>query len=520
MAISRRDFLKLGALVSASAALSSCAPVYLRLAGNLPAVPWKPLSPGGFLALNRLTFGPRVEERARFAETGLQAWIEEQLAFESIDDFDVELLLSPFKTLKMAANELEAVSNELFENYDRTTVPDELRRATLLRQIYSKRQLYEVMVEFWSDHFNIFVEKGNCFYLKTVDDREVARKHTLGSFRDLVWASAHSPAMITYLDNQANHKDAPNENYARELMELHTLGVDGGYTQKDVMELARCLTGWTVKEHFWLGDFVFQGEWHDAGTKEVLGISVANGGVKEAEQVIEMLAEHPGAAYFISTKLARRFISDDPPQEIVRKAAQAFLDTHGDIRSVLRVVLLDGLPLARPKYKRPLNFVTSALRMLNVETDGAALHDHLLRMGQLHFNCPTPDGYPDQSEAWQGSLLPRWQFAFELIRNEIPGTKQNLNALMDVSHLHLRQAVSPRRARCPRSTRRVNGVQVSNGSLQGDVDSLASLLLGAPLARVARDGLIDSVQSEGATEEETLQIIAAGLVASPAFQWR
>jgi uncharacterized protein (DUF1800 family) len=349
------------------------------------------------------------------------------------------------------------------------------------------------MVEFWSDHFNIFVEKGNCFYLKTVDDREVIRKHALGNFRDLVWASAHSPAMLTYLDNQSNHKGAPNENYARELMELHTLGVDGGYSQQDVMELARCLTGWTVKEHFWLGDFVFKDELHDQGVKNVLGRTIQPSGRSEAEQVVDDLVMHPSTARFIAAKLTRRFIADDPPPVIVEKATQTFLDTNGDIKSVLRVILFDGLPLAQPKYKRPANFVLSALRMLNVETDGVAINDHLLRMGQLYFNHPTPDGYPDVSDAWQGNLMPRWQFAFALIRNEIKDTKHNLNSLLDVS---------------------------STGILQDDVDSITSLLLGAPIERSARDGLIDTVRAAGATDEETLQIIAASVIASPAFQWR
>lgn len=491
--LSRRDFLKLTTLVTASAALASCAPAYRKLAGDLPAVLWSPLSAGDFLALNRITFGPRVEDRARFSDIGLQAYMEEQLAFDSIHDFDCELLLNPFKTLKMAANELEAISNQLFENYDREQVPNELRQATLLRQLYSKRQLYEVMVEFWSDHFNIFVEKGNCFYLKTVDDREVIRKHALGSFHDLVWASAHSPAMLVYLDNQANEKSHPNENYARELMELHTLGVDGGYSQQDVMELARCFTGWTVKEHFWLGDFVFKEDLHDTGLKKVLGFEIRPSGLKEAEQVIETLVRHPGTARFIATKLTRRFIADEPPQVIVEKAADTFLRTNGNIQAVLRVILLDGLPLAQPKYKRPANFVLSAMRMLNVETDGAALQDHLLRMGQAYFNWPMPDGYPDRSEAWQGNLMPRWQFAFELIRNEIAGTKHNLNHLLDVS---------------------------SRGVLQDDVDALASLLLGSPLERFARDKLIDSVREAGATDEEILPILAAGIIASPAFQLR
>ena len=493
MTLSRRDFLKLGALVTASAALSSCAPIYRTLAGDLPAVPWALVSAGDFLALNRLTFGPRVEERARFAEIGLQAYIEEQLAFDSINDFDCELQLNPFKTLKMAANELEGVSNQLFENYDREKVPNELRQATLMRQLYSKRQLYEVMVEFWSDHFNIFVEKGNCFYLKTVDDREVVRSHAMGSFRDLVWASAHSPAMMVYLDNQANEKSHPNENYARELMELHTLGVDGGYSQQDVMELARCLTGWNVKEHFWLGEFVFKADLHDTGEKKVLGLTIQPEGQSEAEQVIEQLVTHPSTARFICTKLARRFIADEPPQALIEKAAQIFLDTQGDIKAVLRVILLDGLPLAQPKYKRPANFILSSLRMLNAETDAVGLHDYLLRMGQLYFNWPTPDGYPDRSAAWQGTLMPRWQFAFEFIRNEIKNTKHNLTALLDVS---------------------------STGILQDDVDALTSLLLGAPMERVARDELIASVRSAGATPEETLQIIAASLIAAPAFQWR
>ena len=281
MSLSRRDFLKLGALVTTSAALSSCAPVYRRLAGNLPAVRWTALAAEDFLALNRMTFGPRVEERAHFVNVGLQAWVEEQLAYESIDDLGCEIRLVPFKTLTMAANELEAISNQLFDNYDRERIPAELRQATLMRQIYSRRQLYEVMVEFWSDHFNIFIGKGNCFFLKTVDDREVVRKHALGSFRDLLWASAHSPAMLVYLDNQANEKSAPNENYARELLELHTLGVDGGYSQQDVMELARCLTGWNVKDHFWLGDFVFKPDLHDTGEKTVLGLPVENAGLGE-----------------------------------------------------------------------------------------------------------------------------------------------------------------------------------------------------------------------------------------------
>ena len=493
MSLSRRDFLKLSALLAGSAALSSCAPIYQRLAGGLPVTAWTEMDAHDFLALNRLTFGPRVEERARFAEIGLQNYIEEQLAFDSIDDFACDLQLSPFKTLRMDANELEAISNELFENYDRETVPNELRQATFLRQLYSKRQLYDVMVEFWNDHFNIFVEKESCFLLKTVDDREVIRKHALGSFRDLVWASAHSPAMLVYLDNQANVKGTPNENYARELMELHTLSVDGGYTQTDVMELARCLTGWSVKKHFWLGEFTFREKEHESGAKNLLGLAIPEAGQGEAEQVIEHLAAHPSTARFIVTKLARRFLADDPPREIVEKATQVFTETGGDIKSVLRVILLDGLPLAQPKFKRPLNFVLSAARALNVETDGAAFYQPLARMGQLPFSWPTPDGYPDRSDAWMGNLMPRWQFALELTRNEMKNTRLNLMRLLD---------------------------QVSTGRLEDDADALASLLLGAALPRSTRDDLLAAVVDAGASADETLRVLAAGILASPAFQWR
>jgi uncharacterized protein (DUF1800 family) len=494
MALSRRDFLKLSTLLAASAALASCAPVYRRLAGDQPA--WTPLDARDFLALNRITFGPRPAERARFAEIGLQAFIEEQLDHESINDLVCNLQLSNFKTLHMDANEIEGVTNQLFDGYDRERPINELRQATLLRQIYSQRQLHEMMVEFWSDHFNIFIEKEPLFYLKTIDDREVIRKHALGNFRDLLWASAHSPAMLVYLDNHVNEQSHPNENYARELMELHTLGVDGGYSQQDVMELARCLTGWSVKEHFWLGEFTFNVDMHDPAEKKVLGRTIQPNGQREAEQVIEQLAVHPSTARFIATKLTRRFIDDEPPQEIVEKAARTFLDTQGDIKAVLRVILFDGLPLAQLKYKRPSNFITSALRLTNSETDGA-MQDYLVRMGQPYFGLPTPDGYPDVSAPWQSNLMPRWHFAFELMRDEIAGTKNNLRSLLDVSHL-----------------------QVSTGRLEDDVDALTSLLLGAPLERFARDELLASVRTAGATPEETLPILAAGIIASPAFQWR
>lgn len=499
MNLSRRDFLKLTSLLAASTALTSCAPAN-RLLAPLTNVIWPALPAADFLALNRVSFGPNAEERVRFAQIGLANWIEEQLAPESIDDHGCEIRLRNLGTLKMSASDLFDVSDQIFDGVDRLKVSKELRQATLLRQVYSRRQLFEVMAEFWSDHFNISTEKGDCYYLKTVDDREVIRSHALGSFRDLVWASAHSPAMLVYLDNQANTKGAPNENYARELMELHTLGVDAGYTQQDVMELARCLTGWTVKEHFWRGQFTFDEKLHDTGTKQVLGLDIHEAGQAEAERVIERLTEHPAAARFISTKLARRFLADDPPAEIIEKAALTFERTHGDIRAVLRVILLDGLDpkgLPRPlgsKYKRPNNFIASALRAFNAETDGGeAVQDFILRMGQVPFNWPTPDGYPDRAQAWQGNLMPRWQFAFALARNEMKGTEIDLPKLMDT---------------------------VGTKTLEESADQIASLLLGSPLEPSARDELLTALRSAGADEVESLNIFTAGILASPAFQWR
>src|SRR6185436_1372811 len=234
---SRREFLRLAGLVAAGATVSACTSVYDKIAGDpKPLTRWPEATGNNFRLLSRLTFGPRAEERQRVAEIGAPAWIEEQLAYESLPDHALNVRLQKFETLTMSATEIADWSGELFDDQNQDWAPTELRQAALLRQVYSQRQLYEVMVEFWTDHFNISTAKGDGWFLKTVDDREVIRKHALGKFRDLLWASAHSPAMLVYLDNQVNQKGAPNENYAREVMELHTLGVNGGYTQQDVME--------------------------------------------------------------------------------------------------------------------------------------------------------------------------------------------------------------------------------------------------------------------------------------------
>lgn len=500
-ALSRRDFLRLSGITAASVTLAACAPVYGYLAGDahplsgLDGLPDSPADLANFRALNRLTFGPRLEERMRVAKIGLLAWIEEQLAPETIDDREVEIRLRRFETLKLKAADLAELGDKLFDEVDKTGVPADLRQATLLRQVYSRRQLYEAMVEFWTDHFNISVEKGDCWFLKTVDDRQTIRPHALGHFQELLWASAHSPAMLVYLDNQSNQAGAPNENYARELLELHTLGVEGGYSQQDVMELARCLTGWSVKTHFWRGEFTFKASQHDSQAKRVLGVDIPASGLAEAEGVLERLASNPATAQFIARKLACRFIADDPPQALITRAAGTFARTQGDLRAVLRALLLDGLKEAQPKFKRPANFLVSTLRMLGARTDGGpALHDFLLRMGQPYFAWPTPDGYPDRAATWQGNLMPRWQFALALARGEIAGTRLDLPALIPAL-----KAESP--------------TQVT--------DRLSRILLGVSLIPAVRDELLAALKAtDPVVDAELPTILTAGLVASPAFQWR
>lgn len=494
MTDSRRTFLKLMGLVAGSTTLAGCNSIYGQIAGSSPP-PTLELtgSSAEFQLLNRLTYGPRHTDRAHIAGIGVQAWIEEQLAPAAIDDSQCELRLRPFDSLTLDPAALfDMYGDGLFDEQDRESAPAELRQATILRQVYSQRQLFEVMVEFWSDHFNISVQKGDCFYLKTIDDREVIRTHALGNFRDLLWASAHSPAMLIYLDNQVNEKSHPNENYARELMELHTLGVDGGYTQNDVMELARCLTGWSVKERFWRGQFTFRPEMHDDGHKEVMGLQIAPSGQAEAELVVEMLASHEHTARFITRKLAHRFLGDDPPADVVQSATDTFRRTGGDIKSVIRVLLLDGLAPRQkqlPKFKRPVNFVVSALRQSHAETNvGAAIHAYLVRMGQSPFDWPTPDGYPDSNIDWMNNLLPRWQFALSLVRNELPGT------LVDVEMLLGDALTLPRQ-----------------------ISRLSELFLGSSIPPDKSELLLQSLAQAG---DEIHIILAAGLLASPAFQWR
>jgi uncharacterized protein (DUF1800 family) len=495
VSLSRREFLRLSGWVAGTAAVTACAPAYGRLADlGVSDAPWPEGGEEAFRRLLRLTYGPLPSERQQVASEGLAAWVETQLAPDSLDDARLALRLRPLDALDLEA--------EVLADWEQDVVVDQLRRATLLRRQFSTRQLYERMVEFWTDHFNIYLAKGDCWFLKVVDDRDVVRRHALGNFRDLLMASAHSPAMLVYLDNQANEKAAPNENYSREVMELHTLGVGSGYTQLDVMELARCLTGWGVKRHFWRGQFQFDAQAHAGGVKRVLGMDVQSAGEAEAEEVLSTLALHPATAYHLSAQLVERFIVDHPLQaapRLVDRGAQAFLNSGGEIKAVLKAIFLEGL--TRPnfvlpaKFKRPSDFVVSALRLLDVESDGGApIQSHLSAMGQGLFDWPTPDGAPDVEEAWASNLLPRWSFALELAQNSLEGSPVSLPKLLQ-------------------------GAGASSPS--ATLSAFSRLLLGkAPPPEVAM-ALADGFARSGADPAEDIPaVVIAGLLASPAFQWR
>ncbi len=332
-------------------------------------------------------------------------------------------------------------------------VVTELQRAKVLRAVYSERQLYEVVVDFWENHFSIYANKDADRWLLTGFDRDAIRPFALGRFRDLLGATAHSPAMLFYLDNWQSSvlreypatKDKParksggiNENYARELMELHTLGVDGGYTQKDVQEVARCFTGWSIRKPNEEGLFFYNPGQHDNGEKTVLGTRItAGGGIGDVEKVLDILAKHPSTARFIATKLARRFIGDDPPKVVIDRAAQVFLRTDGSIRDTLKSII-ESPEFASPaayqtKVRSPFEFVVASLRATAAETDAnRPVLDWIARMGQPVFGRLTPDGYPDKSSEWlsNNDMLARFNFAVALSANKIAGTKIDTRKLL------------------------------------------------------------------------------------------
>ncbi|HET6381820.1 MAG TPA: DUF1800 domain-containing protein [Armatimonadota bacterium] len=448
--IRRREALQLGAAAAGIVALSGCEPMEQQLTpvslptDAFPPPPTRRVAPSVRL-LNRAAFGPRPGDVERVDQIGLAAFVEEQLHPPTPETKDPigflkdhlhlnDLDDDPACTWRVRAlgDMLTTDTGLLFDEDDHRLV-QALRQATLLRAIYSRHQLLERMVEFWSDHFNIYAFKGAGPQYKVVDDQTTIRQHAFGRFRDLLGASAHSAAMLGYLDNTVNRKGVPNENYARELMELHTLGVNGGYTQHDVQQVARCLTGWSSERHWRRGAFVFNAAVHDNGEKVVLGHRIPpGGGVRDGERVLDILAAHPSTARHLATKLCIYFLGE-APDEMVKRLAGIYLKTHGDIRSVVRPLLNSPELLeSKPILKRPFDYLVSTCRALNVDTDaGLPLQQHLEKMGQPLFAWPMPDGFPERASAWTGTLIPRWNYAMDLSANRLKNTLLNWTALTD-----------------------------------------------------------------------------------------
>ena len=460
--------------------------------------------------LNRLAYGPRPGDVESVRAIGRDRWIDQQLRPDRIPDPALPARLASLRTTRLSTRdlleryeiprearreiqarraemenaseeELREVRRDLMRKYRNgmegtpQQVVQELQSAKILRAVYSERQLDEVLVDFWMNHFNVFAGKGPVKFMVGEYERDVVRPHAWGRFEDLLRATAESPAMLFYLDNwlsadpnappmgfryRARRPQAPeqarkrglNENYAREIMELHTLGVDGGYTQKDVTEVARCFTGWTMRgvrsremnprSLFELGgtphppdprrqgqpEFFFNDRMHDRGEKVVLGHRIEGGGKDEGDHVIHLLATHPSTARFVSYKLARRFVSDEPPKDLVDRAAETFRQTGGDIRAVVKAIVTSPAffaPEARSaKVKTPFEFVVSAVRASGAEVDDARpLAQRIAAMGMPLYLQPPPTGYKDTADAWVSTsgLLARFNLAIDLAAGRVRG---------------------------------------------------------------------------------------------------
>ena len=516
--------------------------------------------------LNRLGFGPRPGDLERVLQMGVGKYVEQQLHPEKIADTATVLKLQALPTLTMSNAELfdrferplrEARRQRQADAGDgkevdleqiRQMIPpekrprriiEELSVARVVRAAESERQLNEVMADFWLNHFNVFAPKGLDRVFITSFERDVVRPRMWGKFEDLLLATARSPAMLFYLDNarsvadeehrppvfarraaffgrqalrgmnpemaRQNRQNAPkgiNENYARELMELHTLGVDGGYTQKDVSELARVLTGWSIGQPGARGgrgegEFVFRPAMHDIRAKTVLGQTFpAGGGIEEGEKMISILAHHPQTARHVALKLCQRLVADDPPEALVERVARTFLASAGDLRETVRAIVTSP-EFSDPKYYRvkmkpPFEYVVSAVRAVDATTDGKALARQLLQMGEPLYLCQPPTGYSDRAEAWVNSaaLLSRLNFALALAAGQLPGTSARLDRLIS---------------------------EAQASSADQTVEALARVLLHGELSESTRETIRQRLTDE-VSDAAPLSTITGLILGSPEFQ--
>jgi len=449
-------------------------------------------------ALNRLGFGPHPGEVEQIQKTGLENWIQSQLHPENTADPVIDARLAEYPALGLSAASLldkypppdvaakrlglkvdeyqkrlqdlakqpQGMSSLPFK--DQQEIVNELMQAKLLRAIYSAHQLSEQLEDFWFNHFNVFIYKDLDRWYMIPYERDAIRPHVLGKFRELLEANAKSPAMLFYLDNSSSAdphafdrlklhpvsarpgvklpplgpKRGLNENYGRELMELHTLGVDGGYTQQDVIDVARAFTGWTIESPRENPAFYFDERLHDPDPKRVLGKKINAGGIRDAEQVLDLLAKNQHTARHISLQLAQHFVSDTPPEALVKRMAKTFEKSKGDIRAVMSTMIYSpefwSRTAFRAKVKTPFELVASTVRALGADVDQPLqMAQWVARIGEPLYQCLTPNGYSDAAASWvsTGSLLNRMNFAVALTNNKIRGAQVDVNSLvgLDVS---------------------------------------------------------------------------------------
>jgi len=586
------------------------------LVAQRSAIPARPDARTVTHVLDRIGFGARPGDVARVQQLGLAAYIEAQLHPDRVENTALDERLAGFTTIAMSSGELAEKyylpALELRRQQDRQQAQtaaqsgggdmtmagaqpppapmltpeqrqiqqgqqlaaNELMQAKILRAVMSERQLEEVLVDFWFNHFNVFVGKGQVRQYLTEYERDAIRPNVLGSFRTLLGATAHSPAMLFYLDNFQSRTPNPpvvispemeqrlknprltpqqreqlerrieqmrnqqrrpqgglNENYARELMELHTLGVDGGYTQQDVIAVARILTGWTIDRPQQGGAFVFRPQMHDGDVKTVMGRTFQPGGEDEGERLLDMLASHPSTAKHISYKLAQRFVADEPPTALVDRAAKKFLETKGDLREVTRLIITSpeffSEDYYRAKVKTPLEFVVSAARATGANVvNPQPVVQALRELGMPLYGAQPPTGYSMTADAWvnTGALLNRMNFALQLVSGGQPLRTPDMAANQPARpNVQGRGTPPARQNQQGRGGQQLRPAQLARMPIQVNVANLAP-----DMSEASRARLIEAMLAGNASEAtrqtlaraETPQQLIALTLGSPEFQRR
>jgi uncharacterized protein (DUF1800 family) len=441
--------------------------------------------------LNRLGFGPQPGDIQRVLDRGLERYVEDQL--EPGPDPEVDSRLRGFTTLGYSIPQVLSIYNA--NNAAIGPIREEFFAAKLIRAVHAGNQLVEVLVDFWFNHFNVYLQDGFAQYSTMAYERDAIRPHVLGRFRDLLGATAAHPAMLFYLDNYVSTASRTvngrlvqglNENYGRELMELHTVGVDAGYTQEHVFDAARCFTGWGIDNVRTGGNFQYRPANHDTGTKRVLDLSVPAGRQKEdGDQLLDYLAGHPATAEFISRKLAERFVADDPPPRLVARMAATFQSTDGNLREVLRAMVGStdfwAEAFGGGKPKTPIEFVVSVLRAADANvTQTRGIVTTLAAMGMPLYLCVPPTGYSNRGVDWlnPSSQLNRMNFALDVASGAVAGTT------VDARRVVRDAGGNPEEPRS--SAAAIGNVIFARGLSQQTLDSAGRIAPGGPVPVAAR----------------------------------